>query len=406
MKSLFKKKIFLITFSLYLSLIIASFFIYFFEYKKNIYTEQRITDYCEKNYFDCEKKNLKYFFLDERTKNPDLSIYAPPIHSTRIKKFVEKEVFPFSGVSNSKTLICNESGKYVFITSDRYGFNNLDNIWDKSIDVTLVGDSFTFGECVNFNETITSNLLKANYNTVSLGYGSNGPLITLGSIREFGSLIKSKKVFWIFFAGNDLEDLSREKKSKLLIKYLDPNFSQGLLNKKKFIDKVYSDYFESENEKLKNSWPYKFSLIKIFDLSIVKIFLKNYFNNYQLSNSERKESSDKYRVIDNYDFDLFSKIIETANKEVKSWGGELSFVYISSPQVFHSKDYNLENKYQRDKVKRIVHSHDLEFIEIENKIIESKIPIDKIYSLGMGHFIKNGYKIVSTEIINFLNKAK
>ena len=191
-----------------------------------------------------------------------------------------------------------------------------------------------------------------------------------------------------------------------MIKYLDPNFSQGLLNKKKFIDKVYSDYFESESEKLKNSWPYKFSLIKIFDLSIVKIFLKNYFNNYQLSNSERKESSDKYRVIDNYDFDLFSKIIETANKEVKSWGGELSFVYIPSPRVFHSKDYNLENKYQRDKVKRIVHSHDLEFIEIENKIIESKIPIDKIYSFGMGHFIKNGYKIVSTEIINFLNKAK
>ena len=364
MKNLIKKKIFLLSFSLYLSLIIASFFIYFIEYKKNIYGVQWVIDYCEKNYSDCEKKNLKYFFLDERTKNPDLSLYAPPIHSTRIQKFVKKEVFPFSGVSNSKTLICNEIGKYVFITSDRYGFNNLDNIWDKSIDVTLVGDSFAFGECVNFNETITSNLLKANYNTISLGYGSNGPLITLGSIREFGSLIKSKKVFWIFFAGNDLEDLSREKKSNLLIKYLDPNFSQGLLNKKKFINKVYSDYFESESEKLKNSWPYKFSLIKIFDLSIVKNFLIDFLRTYQLSNSERNESYDKYRIIDNYDFDLFSKIIDTANKEVKSWGGELSFVYIPSPRVFHSKNYNSENKYQRDRVQRIVHSHGLEFIEI------------------------------------------
>ena len=57
---------------------------------------------------------------------------------------IKKDIFPLSGISNSKTIHCNESGFYSIYQSDRYGFNNPDEEWDNSeIEYLLIGDSFT-----------------------------------------------------------------------------------------------------------------------------------------------------------------------------------------------------------------------------------------------------------------------
>ena len=42
-----------------------------------------------------------------------------------------QELFPLSGLSNSKTIYCNENGYYSIFKSDRHGFNNPDIEWDK-----------------------------------------------------------------------------------------------------------------------------------------------------------------------------------------------------------------------------------------------------------------------------------
>ena len=57
-------------------------------------------------------------------------------------------IFSLSGISNSETIHCNENGYYSIYQSDRYGFNNPDNEWDKKeIEYLLVGDSYTHGAC-------------------------------------------------------------------------------------------------------------------------------------------------------------------------------------------------------------------------------------------------------------------
>ena len=62
----------------------------------------------------------------------------------------ENNILPLSGVSNIKTITCNENGYYAIYDSDRYGFNNPDGEWDKkNIEYFLIGDSFTDGACVN-----------------------------------------------------------------------------------------------------------------------------------------------------------------------------------------------------------------------------------------------------------------
>ena len=84
-----------------------------------------------------------------------------------------------SGISNSKTIHCNENGYYSIFKSDRYGFNNPDSEWDQGeIEYLLIGDSFALGNCVNCPYDIASILRNLTKKSVlTLGYNGNGPLI-------------------------------------------------------------------------------------------------------------------------------------------------------------------------------------------------------------------------------------
>ena len=57
------------------------------------------------------------------------------------------DFFPLSGKSLSKTINCNENGYFSIFKSDRYGFNNLDKVWDQNnTEYFLIGDSFV--DCI------------------------------------------------------------------------------------------------------------------------------------------------------------------------------------------------------------------------------------------------------------------
>ena len=148
-------------------------------------------------------------------------------------------LLPLSGISNTKIIFCNENGYYANYRSDRYGFNNPDDQWDKNeIEYLLVGDSFTHGSCVNRPNDIGSVLRTLTSKPVlNLGLGGNGPLIEYATLREYLN-VNVKKVIWIYY-GNDIENLVVEKKNNILIKYLDDlNFTQNLKLKQNEIDNL------------------------------------------------------------------------------------------------------------------------------------------------------------------------
>ena len=154
--------------------------------------------------------------------------------------------FPLSGLSNSETIYCNENGYYSIYQSDRYGFNNPDNEWDKKeIEYLLVGDSFTHGACVNRPNDISSVLRNLSKKSVlNLGMGGNGPLIEYATLREYLDT-NVKKVLWIYYEGNDLANLENEKTNDILINYLkDLNFTQNLKLKQNDIDTLLSNLIE------------------------------------------------------------------------------------------------------------------------------------------------------------------
>ena len=85
-----------------------------------------------------------------------------PTKYVSLENISDYNFIPLSSFSNEKIYLCNETGEHSFYQSDRYGFNNIDEIWEEKIaDLILIGDSFVTGSCTNkFNENNISDYFK------------------------------------------------------------------------------------------------------------------------------------------------------------------------------------------------------------------------------------------------------
>ena len=138
-------------------------------------------------------------YKDLKKENVEIVVTTPPNHFLNKKYDEILDMLPLGGVSNTKTIYCNENGYYSIYQSDRYGFNNPDTEWDKKkIEYLLIGDSFVHGACVNRPNDISS-VLRTKYNksTLNLGYGGNDSLIQYATLREYLNS-NVKKVIWVF----------------------------------------------------------------------------------------------------------------------------------------------------------------------------------------------------------------
>lgn len=184
--SVFLPKIIKFYFFYSLSAILISIYsleiIFFFQSGKNI--EKKKVEYFKKNKLDYRKRFEVYDNILKRNLNETLTV--PP------QNFLKKNypLFPLSGISQKKTIMCNESGYYNNYISDRFGFNNDDKVYEKKdIHSVFIGDSFLHGACVNNVNNLISNLRSTKFfnekNILNLGYGGNGPLINLANLGFF-----------------------------------------------------------------------------------------------------------------------------------------------------------------------------------------------------------------------------
>ena len=211
-----------------------------------------------------------------KNENNEVSLTVGP--NTYLDK--DYKIFPLSGISNTKTIYCEENGYYSIYQSDRYGFNNPDNEWNNDeIKFLLIGDSFTHGACVNRPNDIASVLRSiSNDYALNLGYGGNGPLIEYATLKEY-LLPNVKIVLWIYLEGNDLYNLNNELKNEILIKYLnDFSFTQNLKYKQNEIDEMAKTIVKKEllngNLQLNKDNKLKNKIIKFVRLNNIKKFIE------------------------------------------------------------------------------------------------------------------------------------
>ena len=308
----------------------------------------------------------------------------------------KKSICPLGGISKTSTVGNNESGEYMTIKSDRYGFNNDDNIWDaKKISWMLVGDSFAFGQAVERGQDISSRInTLTNESSLTLGNNGNGPLAELGTIIEYGSTYKPTKLIWLYYEGNDLiEDLKIEKEIPTFMNYLDSKFSQNLINRQSEIDHELKRFIEEKRSQL--SIGKKQSNRKFLQRTEF-IRLGNIRRLFQ-----RKFEAHKVEIDP-----IFSKILSRAKEQTKSWEGKFYFVYLPDFFRYSSKGVNHETLFKRREVIELVESLNIPVIDIHELVFAKELeplslfPWKKTYA----HYNPLGYEKIAKSIIKSVGR--
>jgi len=346
------------------------------------------------------KKNMKYdsrtklkIYKDLKLKNKNVTVIISP----SIFNDPQKKLHFLAGKSKSYTIGCNENGYYSSYTSDRFGFNNLDHLWDlKKIEYLIVGDSFAHGACVNRPKEISSVLQKiSNKPAINLGYKANGPLSMLASLKEY-SQMNFKNLIWLYFEGNDLAELSRELKTEILKNYyFMNNFNQNLASKQSYIDNqidtILLRSIELEDQILseanKNSI-IKYKILKFIRLDKSKKKFKLIFSKKNLNITPIKE---------------FKKVLISGKKIANKKNANFYFVYL--PQYERYKNRIPKNQDKYDDIKKIVNELDIQFIDLHEEVFKKEKDPTNLFPFKMwGHYNELGYKKISERIYKNLSK--
>ncbi len=385
-----KKNIFLLIFGTIISFYILETILSLNQifYVKNI---EKIRELKKKIYFENTGNEYDYrteyqVFLDSDER---LEMLIQPEYFWN----TEDDVFPLSGKPNSKIIIGNENGYYAYFFSDKYGFRNPNNVWEKNkTKYLLLGDSFVHGFAVNKPDDISYQLRElSKENVINLGFGSNGPLTSYATLKEFFPN-NVENILWFFYEGNDLLDLNLEKENKILLEYFKDDFySQNLILKEKEIKKIFKNYTDKQlkirgnNEKRQNRF---IKYIMLWNLRSKAHYLAANFGvkgDLNLDNS----------------FNLYLDIINKVNNFSKQNNSKLYFIFIPAFERYSNKEFS--NKYYF-KLIEYLKKNKIELIDLHFDLISKHQDPLELYPFRMsGHFNEYGYKKISKFIYSSIN---
>lgn len=247
-------------------------------------------------------------------------------------------LLPLAGLSRTPTVFCNESGEWLVYTSDEHGFRNPPGLHGADrMDVVLVGDSFTHGQCVSDSENVAGRLRARGLATLNLGISGTGPLMSLASFVEFAQPVRPKVVVWLFFDGNDLRDLDRERHSSILRAYLRDDTTQRLRRRQQEVDHRLKSYLsfhlgngrKAEEERIEDEKSRR-SLQSFLRLGHLEELATNlgrlpYMGPPATGFPGHTPEAQDVRP-------LLLRILEIARRRAQAWDGEIVFVYLSRGQ--------------------------------------------------------------------------
>jgi hypothetical protein len=309
---------------------------------------------------------------------------------------------PLAGISSVTSVLCNESGTHAIYESDEHGFTNPKGLWiDRGLDVAAIGDSFTQGACLPTEQSIPALLREKYPRTLNLGVSGDGPLAELATLSEYLPPLAPKVVLWFYF-NNDLPDLEVEKKSPLLMKYLDDGFHQGLVEKQAKIDAAEKQLLVQVMER-SPSWPDRLERMGLTRRSAPMFFQDLVMNDHHSSFAgtlrlDRINSALEGSPIGDpgaSDFPLFQGILEKARARVAAWGGTLYFVYLPDLNFLARK---AKEHPARDRVLAAAKAAGIAILDLHPTF--AALPdLSKVMWHADSHCRAEGYKIIADRVL-------
>lgn len=346
-------------------------------------------------YFDTQVELIKKYQSNEVNLRPAV---FPSL-------FYESELQILSGLSNQETIYCKEDNFFTVYKSDRYGFNNDDDVYEKNNKFILLGDSFTHGACVKEGEDIAGLLRKKNINAVNLGMGGNSEISKLATFKEYGVYLKPKYVLWMYTNG-DLVGTMKELENKNINKYFyENNYSQNLINRNSEKDKFIDNYLKPLEKK--ENLDYLMGHFTFYDL---RKFLKNFIFprivlfdlNFDKNKDVKTSEVQKFDILDRYknfykeeNLEIFSSILSKVKNTCDNNNCEVYFVFMpSNKDLLKQKKRFIFKDLLLEEVKKL----NIKVIDTEEEFLK----VD-IRNYMISHYNANGYEIVANEIAKKIN---
>ncbi len=315
-------------------------------------------------------------------------------------------VLPLGGIAHKTTVFCQEAEDMITYTSDRYGFRNEDALWDETIDVVVVGDSFVQGACMNEDDHLIS-ALRSNWpKTLNLGSFGNGPLANIATISEYALEKKPKYILW-FYVANDLAiDLPLEERSEILVSYIkNPRFSQNLRATQESIDQTLSGFLLEEIGRLESEAITQTGYRGFLTLEKLQNQLRRWQDRALAPPAPDFPEAFDYDRQDSIDYNKHSHIVAEAADRAHAAGSELIFVLVPDARMY--RQVTNPAAQPRKHVERLIASIEgvgLPTINLYEVFASEKNPMKFFAGLGgyYGHFNRAGYKKAGNALVSEL----
>ena len=329
----------------------------------------------------------------------------PSFFSSLARAGIEMDFFPLSSVSRKETILCNENGYWVIYKSDRFGFRNPDELWDRDTDILFIGDSFAQGWCVQDGKTYIDIIRKKmGLNAITLGMAGNEPIMEYASLREYGRMKKPKIVIYLY---PEWHDIPKNFRTNPFIKYVeDRTFSQNLTLLQDDIDDLIISLVRAylRRSVIPPKKGVLWSIARFTEDMFFFISLRDVMKVYQV------RKADKRKYMTDEEFKFFIKVVKLMKEETESWGGKFILVYIpvwrryAFPKFFpFLVDDGFEKRFVRysDVIQKLRENR-IDFIDLKAEFDKFSDPIT-FYPFEMfGHLNEAGHKILAETIIREL----
>jgi hypothetical protein len=299
---------------------------------------------------------------------------------------------PLGGVSHVLSVFCNETGAYTVFDSDRYGFHNDDRAYDApgGVEILVVGDSYGEGACVPSEDAPAAQLRLRGRNAVSVASAGNGPLLELASLMEYGPLLKPKTILWLYYNGNDLQDLRVERRNPVLRAYLEGR-TQNLASRTAELDGHLAAFIDAKFVERQNRDEERVRLESRLRSLLTAHRLRTLL---RLDDEAWDPDADPETHLP-----LFVEVLGRAQSVAARWGGRIVFVYL--PEWEH---YAEGPPPTRQAVLDVAQRLGLQTIDFARVLDELPDPLDAFPFRIQNHYTPAMYRRLAEEILRGLGR--
>jgi len=318
--------------------------------------------------------------------------------------FNDQFLFPLGNISNQISVQKNEGGYWFSYKTDRYGFHNDDQDWDKDVDVVMLGDSYAEGWAVRSENNVANILSNKGIRVVNLGKAGNGPLLEYASLVEYGAQFDPKVVLWMYFE-NDIEsDLLLEWRSDFLKQYFLDGFTQHLPKKQEVIDQLLISLVGEADKKRAGKSTYRSNLEKamrrvpdVLQSSPVSVTGNSRaFNLARVWRARNLRERAKLTRSDVIRKTVFRDLMSRAKAMLTDRQANLYFVYLPAGNVMEKGKDHSWRKY----VLETVSNAEIVIIDAQKEVFEHAPDLPSLFPFGntSKHYNEEGYRILAEGI--------